>query len=258
MPLWYYHRPRSRYSFRDDSMYLLPVLLALCLWRAARADRSSRAVSVAIAAALFLWCWPPVAWLNVASLERRYPIATFPSGDAEAIVALAANHYASNPTQREAEPGFATQLRCAHAAWLFHHWKRLPIIVSGGTGEAGDPPIAELMRRQLLAAGVPDALIQVEGRSQTTHENAVETARILRPKGVSRIALVTEGFHMPRAESCFRRQGFDVTPAPCAYRTFELTRLTDFLLPRRWAIQTNEDALHEWLGLFWYKLRGRI
>jgi uncharacterized SAM-binding protein YcdF (DUF218 family) len=241
-------------------MLILAVLIAFVLWRLVRAGRTGerRILGIVAGVALFLWCWPPVAWLSVAGLEKSFPFTPVPAGDADAIVALAGNFYATNWSQPEAEPGFTTYLRTAHAAWLFHHWKPLPIVVSGGTGQAGDPTIADLMRRQLIEEGVPDSMITVENHSQTTYENATGVARILLPQGLRRIVLVTEAFHMPRAERCFRKQGFDVVRAACCYVTAEQRSFRDMLLPGQWAIHVNSDAIHEWVGLAWYKIRGRI
>jgi uncharacterized SAM-binding protein YcdF (DUF218 family) len=243
-------------------MSLLPLLILFCAWRLLRPlwnrRPASRVPDFLLAIGLFLYCWPAAAWLFIATLEKQVPVAPFPPREADAIVALGGNFYPASGAHPQAEPGFATYLRSAHAAWLFHHWKRLPIVVSGGSAAAGAPSLAELMRRQLIGQGVPDSMIWVDDRSANTYANAVDTARILLPKGMRRIALVTEAFHMPRAELCFRKQGFSVMPAPSSCRTLELHSWMEFLVPRPWAIDVNQEAIHEWLGLAWYKIRGDI
>ena len=241
-------------------MYLITAWILFCVWRLLRTrgkPAAGRADFIA-AIGLFLYCWPVVAWLMIATLEKPFPVRAIPAGDAGAIVALSANFYPSNAAHPETEPGFDTYQRAAHAAWLFHHWKRLPIVVSGGGTGPGEVSLAELMRRQLVGEGVPDGMIEVEDRSINTYENAVFTARILRPQGIRRIALVTQAFHMPRAEACFRKQGFEVVPAPASYRILELRSAGDFLIPKIWAIDVTNEAIHEWVGLAWYRLRGEI
>ena len=101
-------------------------------------------------------------------------------------------------------------------------------------------------------------MIWVEGRSSNTYGNAVETAHLLMPKGMRRIVLVTEAFHMPRAVGCFRKQGFEVLPAAASYRTLQLHSWGEFLLPRVWAVEVEQEAIHEWVGLAWYKIHGEI
>jgi len=60
---------------------------------------------------------------------------------------------------------------------------------------------------------------------------------------------------MPRAERAFQKQGLQVNPAPCGFRTEG--QWYD-LLPHRIQLQQNADALREWIALGWYLLRGRI
>ena len=161
------------------------------------------------------------------------------------------------PTLPDALPGPATYLRCRRAAWLFMNWNDLPILVCGGhLLEEGQPSAASLMRQLLLREGIPEDRIWVEERSRSTYENALYASAFLRSKGIRRIALVTEAYHMLRAERSFRKQGLEVVPAPVGFRgpVFDLRSL----LPSPVPIQRNAASLHEWLGLAWYRLRGWI
>jgi len=110
------------------------------------------------------------------------------------------------------------------------------------------------MRCVLEKGGVPAERVWTEERSTSTHENAAFTAELLAKKGIRRIALVTEAYHMLRAERCFRQQGLDVVPAPCRFEGLEGTG--GAILPEADAIHWNNLVLHEWVGLLWYRLRG--
>jgi uncharacterized SAM-binding protein YcdF (DUF218 family) len=235
---------------------LLTAFLLLTVWRLALPRR--RLLDIAVALGLLLCFLPAAGWLLAAAVERRAPITELPQGEADAIVVLGSNHFPSNPSVKLAEPGFVTYIRTAHAAWLYRHWRRIPVLASGGTGAAGDPRVADLMRRQLMLSGVPGDWISVDPNSLNTYQNAVESARLLLPRGIRRIALVTDALHMPRAERAFRKQGFDVVRAACCYRTDERRTLRDLLLPDEWALRVNSLVLHEMAGLVWYKLRGWI
>lgn len=100
-------------------------------------------------------------------------------------------------------------------------------------------------------------MISYEERSHSTYENALYASEILRKKGLEKIVLVTDGYHMLRAEKSFRKQGLVVVPAPCGFRTFGTFDLIK-LIPDWEPIYWNEDALHEITGLFWYWIRGWI
>jgi uncharacterized SAM-binding protein YcdF (DUF218 family) len=112
------------------------------------------------------------------------------------------------------------------------------------------------MRELLRRAGVPESAIWSDPLSHSTHEHAVNGAKILRSRGIRRIALVVEAQSMLRAEACFRKEGLSVVPAANDFRTFGPWR--NELIPNWQTIRRNEITLHEALGLAWYRLRGWI
>jgi uncharacterized SAM-binding protein YcdF (DUF218 family) len=242
---------------------LLPLFLLLCLIgiiRQRRAGGKRSALAFAGLAGLFFCMWPPAAWLAADTVEHWIPVNRYPPPDAEAIVVLSANMIAPGASEPEALPGYSTYVRAAHAAWLFHHWKQIPIVVCGGPAvkDPTQPTLAEVMRRQLLQSGVPNSMVWVEDKSETTYENALFAANLLRPNGIRKIVLVTEAFHMLRGELAFRKLGFEVSPIACSYRTAERKTVAGWLVPSFWAVRVNEEALHEIVGLTVYKLRGWI
>jgi uncharacterized SAM-binding protein YcdF (DUF218 family) len=211
-------------------------------------------------AALFLWSWPPVAHLFSWTLERQYSWTGPPSADAQAMVVLTGGIEASGPSRPRALAGTSTYRRTMYAAWLYRHWRPLPVLISGGSisETPTDPPVSALARDILLGEGLPEDDLWLEKASLSTHTNALHTAELLRGREIHKIALVTESVHMPRSILTFRKQGVEVVPAPCcAVSAGELNRWTHFL-PTRDAIESNEAALHEWVGLAWYWVTGRI
>jgi uncharacterized SAM-binding protein YcdF (DUF218 family) len=234
--------------------YLQPGLtLALVLLAAGLLARKRGAQKLAAtffgAATVFLllWSWMPAAALGVWTLERRYPQERLPRRDAQAIVVLASSFYAPNPPRPRTVPGWGTYLRCRHAAWLYRMGWRLPVVASGG--RQGGRVMAEIIRDALEAEGVPREGIWLEGESDSTRANAAFSAKLLLPRGIRRIVLVTEAYHMRRAERDFLKEGFDVEPAPCSYRSAEFDWIWEQWVPNARAITINENTLHEWLAL---------
>ena len=73
--------------------------------------------------------------------------------------------------------------------------------------------VAPLMRDFLVCHQIPAAAIRIEERSISTHENALEAARVL--AGVpGRKVLVTSDYHMFRARRAFAKAGLDVRACP--------------------------------------------
>jgi uncharacterized SAM-binding protein YcdF (DUF218 family) len=178
-------------------------------------------------------------------LEWWYTAPPPPGADADAIVVLSGAH---------------TTARYQHAAWLYTHWRNLPVLACVGSGEtAGAADTCATRARKILnSGGVPSSMIWLEERSATTHENAMYAADMLRRKRLNSVVLVTEAFHMLRAEMCFRRQGLKVIPAPCLYRSARFIGSASELVPRPAYLRENRDALREWIGLAWYLTRGYV
>jgi uncharacterized SAM-binding protein YcdF (DUF218 family) len=231
---------------------LLLASLVAALWYCRTKSTASRRLLWASLAAVVLFSWPPVAWVASGTLEWGYSADPFPYAPAEAIVVLSGSVIDADGVPPMRLPGKDTYLRCAHAAWLYQNWRTIPVVASGGDGTA------DVMKEALLGLGVARSDIRLEGTSTSTHENAVHTAALLRQEGIHKIALVTEAHHMLRAEACFRKQGLEVVPAPCGFRSqMHPIELADFL-PSGTAIKHNEEVLHEWMGSLWYLARGRL
>ena len=60
---------------------------------------------------------------------------------------------------------------------------------------------------------------------------------------------------MPRAVWCFEQQGLTVIPAPTDYLTDNADYDIRSFLPRWDRLAESGHILHEYLGLFWYKMK---
>jgi uncharacterized SAM-binding protein YcdF (DUF218 family) len=134
----------------------------------------------------------------------------------------------------------------------------LPILVSGGRPEWLVNSEAELMRR-VLVDDLGLAVRWVEDRSRDTAENASFSAAMLRAQGIDSIVLVTHAYHMPRAQAVFESAGLKVIASPHDWKggAPDITQARDWL-PNASSAETVWLALHESLGLLWYRLRGHV
>jgi uncharacterized SAM-binding protein YcdF (DUF218 family) len=118
----------------------------------------------------------------------------------------------------------------------------------------GDPSLADMMSQSLTE----DFLLPprwTEGRSMDTWENAKFSAAILRKAGIHSVYLVTHGWHMKRSLIAFRAAGLLATAAPVPLDSPPGLHW-GILAPRVSAWTQSYYALHEWIGLAWYHLRG--
>jgi uncharacterized SAM-binding protein YcdF (DUF218 family) len=188
------------------------------------------------------------------SLENTSPLRVHEVfNKADAIVVLGGEVYLDAPEYGSDTVTGTVLERLRYAARL-HRLTGKPILVTGGNPQKATLPEGEVMKEALENDfGVP--VRWVEAQSNTTWENAYFSAAILQPHDIRRIYLVTHAMHMPRAQAVFERAGFHVVPAPTMYATGR-NRLALFdFLPSSSVLAASYNALHEWIGRFWYWVR---
>jgi uncharacterized SAM-binding protein YcdF (DUF218 family) len=253
------------YYFLAD--LLRPLVLAdvamavalIAVWRRCQTRRWLIALTAAYALQVVL-SLPITSYFALGTLEWSYPPRDcIPNGDATAVVVLSGSIRQDSLDETRFQPGVDTLYRCLRAAEIYRASPRL-VIVSGGKVHPSEPgpPIADVMRDFLLTQGVRGQDIVVEASSRTTFENATETKRLLDKHNVERIVLVTDAAHLRRAVASFRRQGIEVIPCGCRYRSLGRSGGLGDYLPDASAAVGVEEAAHEWLGLAWYWVTGRI
>jgi uncharacterized SAM-binding protein YcdF (DUF218 family) len=129
------------------------------------------------------------------------------------------------------------------------------LILSGGAWFDDGIPDSRRMRRYARQRGVPESAMRSEDVSRTTWQSAQQLAR-LQPALPRRVALITSASHMPRATYAMREAGYEV----CQVATDRLhipPHWPGVLLPQRSALEKSEIALHELIGLLYYRMRFR-
>jgi uncharacterized SAM-binding protein YcdF (DUF218 family) len=241
-------------TYIQPGLLFLMLVLAAALLRLPR-PRARRIAWLALIG-MFLWSWELTGYFLSGTLEWRYAAQNYPAQEAEAIVVLSGGAQSRGPGRPEDLPARDTYIRTSYASWLYHHWRPLPIVASGGVMPGRRLVLAEVIQRVLMEQGVPQSSIWLEPRSRSTYENALYSAEILRARGIHKIAVVTEAYHMLRAELAFRKMGFTVVPAPCEFRRLDGSIWQ--LVPGAKALDRNELVLHEWVGIVWYWLSRKL
>jgi uncharacterized SAM-binding protein YcdF (DUF218 family) len=112
------------------------------------------------------------------------------------------------------------------------------------------------MRQFLTDLGVPPDAVWIENHSRSTHENALQTARLLEQHGLQQVLLVTSALHLPRALATFRAAGINALPAPTDFEVMPQPPHLLRWLPDAQALADSTRALKEYWGLWVYRWRG--
>ena len=234
---------------------ILLMIVGLALRR--RLPRLGLSLSIFAIAAFYALSTPVVSGLLARGLEIHSPVMLddLPQ-DPMAIVVLAAGRQRDAPDYGgEDVVGGLTLERLRYAAEL-HRRTGLPVLVAGGGPPDEPPPLADLMARS-LSDDFGVTVAWREGDSLNTAENAFNSAAILQEGGVDTVFLVTHAWHMRRAAWVFDVAGLKVVPAPTAFAGRNVDRpaeISDYVA-RPSGFVRSSLALHEWLGLLWYRMR---
>ncbi len=241
-------------------LHLLFAGLLLSLWWRRTAPRRLFWLTVLFLVLLIL-STPAAGYLAVRTLETQNPPLTNVPDDTEAIVVLGTYVLDADTVRPRPELDWLAQARTRYAAELYHQKKGAPcwVVASAGRPDPGYETVcADMMADLLRDLGVPAERILVEKQSRTTHENAVESAKLLKEKGVTRVVLVTDACHLARAAALFRAQGLNVTPAGCYYVGQEWNTSWHFFVPNGGGYANFQRAFHEWYGLAAGRVEGQF
>ncbi len=237
------------------ALNLLLILLALLFLQRWKGLRNG-VIGVSVLS-LAIVCMPVTSHYLAAGLER-YPalnIAAIELADYEAIVVIGGGRHRGAPEYQDHDiPNARALERLRYAAYLQRR-SGLPILVAGGSVWADEAPEAFYMQRVLEREFFATVRWR-ESASRTTWENARLAKKMLAAEDVDGVLLVTHAMHMPRALYSFRQAGFRVRAAPTIFTANRMTPLDvlDFV-PQASALYLSVAALHEWLGMAWYRYR---
>jgi uncharacterized SAM-binding protein YcdF (DUF218 family) len=198
-------------------------------------------------------------------LERQYlPHGSVP--EADCILVLSGGTLPKLAPRTTVEMDDAGD-RVLYAGYLFRQGRAPFVICTGNVATGGIAPrsAAEDMAELLEFLAVPKDAIITETKAENTHQHGVNLLPLLRERGFKRILLVTSAMHMPRSMGVFRKScpGIEFISAPTDFHApdrlpgawhRELTAL--FPTPRN--LCEFSEVMHEYLGLWYYRLRGWI
>ncbi|MEV5410575.1 ElyC/SanA/YdcF family protein [Thermopolyspora sp. NPDC052614] len=170
------------------------------------------------------WAWLSSSGHRVTADHSSRWMAAVPH--APVALVLGAGLYAGQPTLMLAR-------RLDVAAELYRAGRVRVLLLSGDHGRVGyDEPTA--MRDYLVARGVPARMMVLDYAGFDTWDSCVRARKVF---GVSKLTVVTQDFHLPRAVTLCRQAGIDafgvgdesmsrwgpVTVVPLALREFGAT-----------------------------------
>jgi uncharacterized SAM-binding protein YcdF (DUF218 family) len=194
--------------------------------------------------------------LLMGPLERRYPPFPVDPPPVGAIVVLGSGVVDGSPDEGGAAALSSEALKRVVYGLRLYRGLGVPIVVSGGrVWNTGGESEADTAATLLARLGVPEGIVIRERDSRTTWENARDVAKVLAERKISRVALVTSAYHMPRAMLAFSRAGISCVAAPTDYRAVAAHEPLGGLMPSFVSLGGSFTSLREYVGIIQYRAR---
>lgn len=238
---------------------LLIALIAGIVMLHTRWQRFGRfAVSLVGVLALLIATLPLSEWI-IGPLEERFPLPLVLPSQIDGIIVLGGFINTRVSEMRQQTQLKDTAERLTMAVSLARQFPEAKVVFTGGSGSLTRKDLKEAQFAKPLFAQLgisPDRVIY-EDRSRNTYENASLSRMLVNPKPEEVWLLVTSAFHMPRSVGCFRRIGWSVIPYPVDFRSKGEGADWSFTFNLTGGLRALAYGLHEWLGLFFYRVTGR-
>ena len=217
------------------SLGVITIIIALLLLMFNQVKTGKKLLKISIFW-IVLISWAPFANLMLKPLESAYPKLEKIPDNIEYILLL----------------GGDRDKRAWEVLRLYHKIPNVKIITSGFSlhDKLSD---ANKTAQLLMDSGIPSDKILMQEEAKTTFEEALWMKKRV---GDKPFILITAAYHMPRAYGLFKKAGLNPIAAPADFNRPE--EYGFFSMLQSVHLQNTEHAWHEYLGLFIYKIQGKI
>jgi uncharacterized SAM-binding protein YcdF (DUF218 family) len=242
--------------FLPLTLCLILLLAGLILLWFRKRERMGKVLVTFGVLLLALLSYDAVSSRIISPLECRYPPASLSDArGARWIAVLGSGVRVEKGWPAAGQLSERSLARLAEGIRLHKLLSGCKLILSGGAVYQTVPE-AELMAEAARDLGVDEKDILIESASRDTEEQARRIRGIV---GRDKLVLVTSAVHMPRAMALFKKEQMTPVPAPAGVCVKNPPPLSpgDFY-PGAETLWKSETAFHEYLGVVWAKMRGKL
>lgn len=199
---------------------------------------------------------PQVSNTIVSRLEDRYPVMQSLPADSGLVIVLGYGHIYDpmRPINSILTPVALSRLTEAVRLWKTK--PSIKLVVSGASQTA--PSHAATMEEMALELGVPQSHLVRLDQTRDTEDEIVSAIRLLSDQpglgGSTRLVVVSSAIHLPRVAMLLDEYDVRYSLAPTEY----IVSNKRGHLPGASTLFSTDRAVHEWVGILWYRLRNRL
>ncbi len=250
-------------------MALILLTIGIILLYLTKYQKPGKAVSLVSLCILLAVSYKPIALKFLHHLERQSlpllhsasapPAPNLP--EAPWIVVLSSGHAIDPALPATSQLSIHSLARLIEAIRLHRLLPESKLLLSGG------PIINRRSNGAVMAAaaqslGVSKDAIVIGPLALDTHGEATQLRKVL---GQSPFILVTSATHMQRSVGLFTKLGMQPLPSPAPYVTRDVENENKKAIPapgnffpQARMLEASTQGIHEYIGMLWAKIRGRM
>lgn len=202
---------------------------------------------------IFTFSLTPVSDALLEPLENSYPKLENVDKDIKYVLVLGSGHKTNEQLPLTSWLSPTAINRLAEGIRIYNKLEKNSKLIVSGFGGNDKNSHAILQKKLAIEFGIKEEDIITFPKPKTTYEEAKRTKEFLNNE---KIVLVTSAYHMKRAIGLFKKAGVDVIAAPTNHFVKNSSNIIS--RPNASSLLKAEKAFHEYLGLAYAKLRGRI
>jgi len=196
----------------------------------------------------------PFSNYAISTLENSFAPFDVEKKTVKYVMVLGSGHVSDAKLPVTSQIGSVSLIRLVEGIRIYQANPGSKLILSGYGGK--DPVSnAEVVAKVAVALGIARSDLIESANARDTFEEARLIKEVI---GNAVFALVTSANHMPRSMAVFTKQGLSPIPAPANYLVKKSPNKDSSWEFSAGNLYKTERAMHEYLGLAWYKLRGNI
>ncbi len=238
------------------SWLLCAMLLAGIAWRVQRVRRWLLPASLSLATLAVVAMTPLVANALLRLLEPDTALPAHCRDSPPDVAVVLAGGVDGVPATADdiSKLTLASRRRAERAVFWWQERPGRKLLISGGTLFTDGAAESRVMATYVGKLGVPKSSVEVEDQSTNTWDGARALAA-MRPALPRSLVLITSSVHLRRAVYAMTQAGFQVCPLATDSRLAPFG-LPGYVIPQSSAMEKTEAAMHELVGLAYYRWRA--
>jgi uncharacterized SAM-binding protein YcdF (DUF218 family) len=239
-------------------IFILLIVGCFAAWRDSHCQRTTRCILFLLLTFYYGFTTRPLAEALIRPLETYYQAPSPPLIVQDAMVLFVTSSAKPPRAERPTIVGTRNQDIFLCGLVYLNGDSASKVILLGERFPEENEASADstTLKEWAILLGYPKDTLIVRAQTDATHFRTKAVKQLLGER--RKVLLLDSAMHLPRSAAAFTKEGFIVTPIPCDYViSTEPWTISDFV-PQGGHLMSTSAAVHEYIALLIYWMRGFI